>query len=422
MDLNEYIRQSYKRPNRRVLETLGASEDLIEYLMETPGNTNMQIVESIGEGKSKIELPYTFHFETREVEYNGETIQLSICTEHDKWIEIWNSFGNGQIPMLEISNCKSIETEELNSLGEIEEFSVVDFSYYFNTNLFEGSISTTESWFMEGSDNDFEYGLYDNIWGSTKAADITINSQEGYIIKILIEDDDKHSSEKNYYYIKKGESWTCDGYLYDGVNVYHKDDVITPTSDMTLTLPPVSNLSHTFHFVSYENEIACNEVDEWFNFLGALESGAVVKAILNGESFTNFVLDDPYEYIEIKKINSLGERSGEKNITWLVEDSNINTTTLYSIMYRPEYLSSHLITASFYEPFDITLKIQPGHKIIYNTIDNSEYDTDIEYCYVGVKARSWCRIRYGTWTDGTDTYKRGDIIYPTSDMILTSLR
>ena len=47
MDLNEYIRQSYKRPNRKVLETLGASEDLIEYLMETPGNTNWNVIKQM---------------------------------------------------------------------------------------------------------------------------------------------------------------------------------------------------------------------------------------------------------------------------------------------------------------------------------------------------------------------------------------
>lgn len=48
LDLNGYIKQSYKRPNRQVLESLGANERLIEYLMETPGNTNWQVVEAIG--------------------------------------------------------------------------------------------------------------------------------------------------------------------------------------------------------------------------------------------------------------------------------------------------------------------------------------------------------------------------------------
>lgn len=53
MNLNEYIKQSYMRPNRQILESLGANEGLIEYLMETPGNTNMQVVESlVGSGSS----------------------------------------------------------------------------------------------------------------------------------------------------------------------------------------------------------------------------------------------------------------------------------------------------------------------------------------------------------------------------------
>ena len=57
MDLNEYIRQSYKRPNRKVLEGLGASEELIEYLMETPRNTNWNVIGSItssGDGDGEV--------------------------------------------------------------------------------------------------------------------------------------------------------------------------------------------------------------------------------------------------------------------------------------------------------------------------------------------------------------------------------
>ena len=44
MNLQEYIRQSFMRPNKQVLKSLGASDDLIAYLMETPSNTNMAIV------------------------------------------------------------------------------------------------------------------------------------------------------------------------------------------------------------------------------------------------------------------------------------------------------------------------------------------------------------------------------------------
>ena len=47
LDLNGYIKQSYERPNRKILEGLGASEDLIEYLMETPGNTNWNVLSGL---------------------------------------------------------------------------------------------------------------------------------------------------------------------------------------------------------------------------------------------------------------------------------------------------------------------------------------------------------------------------------------
>lgn len=49
MNLEEYIRQSYLRPNKQVLESLGASEELISYLRSTPWNTNIQVVDSIKE-------------------------------------------------------------------------------------------------------------------------------------------------------------------------------------------------------------------------------------------------------------------------------------------------------------------------------------------------------------------------------------
>ena len=44
MTLNEYIKQSYLRPNKAVLKSLGASDELIEYLLYTPWNTNMNVV------------------------------------------------------------------------------------------------------------------------------------------------------------------------------------------------------------------------------------------------------------------------------------------------------------------------------------------------------------------------------------------
>ena len=57
MNLLEYIKMSYLRPNKRVLKGLGASDDLIAYLMETPGNTNIVIANQlIGETDDSVIL------------------------------------------------------------------------------------------------------------------------------------------------------------------------------------------------------------------------------------------------------------------------------------------------------------------------------------------------------------------------------
>lgn len=44
MTLLEYIKQSYLRPNKAILQSLGASDELIEYLLKTPSNTNINMV------------------------------------------------------------------------------------------------------------------------------------------------------------------------------------------------------------------------------------------------------------------------------------------------------------------------------------------------------------------------------------------
>ena len=47
MNLLEYVKMSYLRPNRAVLKGLGANDKLIEYLMKTPENTNIAIVKQL---------------------------------------------------------------------------------------------------------------------------------------------------------------------------------------------------------------------------------------------------------------------------------------------------------------------------------------------------------------------------------------
>ena len=50
MDLKQYIKNNYKNPNPRILETLGASEALIDYLKFTPWNTNINMLDSLIDG------------------------------------------------------------------------------------------------------------------------------------------------------------------------------------------------------------------------------------------------------------------------------------------------------------------------------------------------------------------------------------
>lgn len=50
MDLKQYIKNNYKNPNPRILETLGASKALIDYLEFTPWNTNINILDSLIDG------------------------------------------------------------------------------------------------------------------------------------------------------------------------------------------------------------------------------------------------------------------------------------------------------------------------------------------------------------------------------------
>lgn len=47
MTINDYIALSSERPNRAVLQGLGANEELIDYLMETPRNTNIVIANQL---------------------------------------------------------------------------------------------------------------------------------------------------------------------------------------------------------------------------------------------------------------------------------------------------------------------------------------------------------------------------------------
>ena len=49
-DIINYIKRNYKTPNIAILQTLGATDELIKYLINTPNNTNIKTVESLING------------------------------------------------------------------------------------------------------------------------------------------------------------------------------------------------------------------------------------------------------------------------------------------------------------------------------------------------------------------------------------
>lgn len=48
MDLQTYLTKSSSRPNRQILQSLGATEEQIKYIMETPENFNWNVWDGLG--------------------------------------------------------------------------------------------------------------------------------------------------------------------------------------------------------------------------------------------------------------------------------------------------------------------------------------------------------------------------------------
>ena len=238
MDLNEYIKMSYKRPNRKVLEGLGASESLIEYLMETPGNTNWNVVDSISENSSdiQVELPYIFHFTAREVETDGEIRTEYCCNEAKTWNNIFSLSGNGTIVKATFTN---VIDEEGEYIGDNYEYSA--YKKDENLEFYSGVVMWNWRVINKNGHHSIEViympAVLANDLTFDREAEITLELQEGYIITIIPSQSGEGQFVEDYrIFIKKGNTYTIDfGSFTDGINTYKKGDIITPTSDMTLT-------------------------------------------------------------------------------------------------------------------------------------------------------------------------------------------
>lgn len=248
MTLNEYIRQSYKRPNRRVLEGLGANERLIEYLMETPGNTNWKIVDSIGGGdeSKKISLPHTFHFETLKLTENDTEVY---CDELDEWISAFNNIGNGNIIKATANNIITIDGQSIEEV-DLSDYILAVSEYRKNEQLGVLTGAKTYGWlvtnliFINKPYDDLTKQYITSYYNdSLSAIDITLDIQEGHIVTILFSSEMEEAAfaKEELVLIKKGGSFNTADFgvsLTDGTNIYERGSIITPTSDMTLTAIP----------------------------------------------------------------------------------------------------------------------------------------------------------------------------------------
>lgn len=181
----------------------------------------------------------------------GKTYEIPQCTENDKFVQVIDSFGNGWIPSFEVSNYRQltyISKTNKYELGEIQEFIPIEFMCENSYAKYEEEEEYENEYVLTGKNTleeqfSFDCGCENGIWMSSAIGDITINKQNGYIIKVISHmensTDIEHQEERCY--IKSGESWTVPGgpsetpIYTDGTNNYFGGEVITPTSDMTLT-------------------------------------------------------------------------------------------------------------------------------------------------------------------------------------------
>lgn len=232
MNLEEYIRQSYTRPNRQVLESLGASEELVEYLLKTPWNTNIQMIDSIEDSKG--ETLHTMTLVPTEFTSEGSTKTMLAYKINNQEISDFLNPPSGKVPIGTFEFSLSMQGQTIegksdfyiyrNRSGDNSTFLIAMNSQEFPIYVTKGNTDTNLKNYLV-----LDLGISE---GS-----ITINYEviDGYKIKI-----DTAELQYSVFFVKQGNSFTIPGTypLFDGTNTYSPGDIITPTSDINLTLPP----------------------------------------------------------------------------------------------------------------------------------------------------------------------------------------
>ncbi len=231
MNLEEYIRQSYLRPNKQVLESLGASEELIGYLRSTPWNTNIQVVDSIKEdGGGGGGTLHTMTLVPTEFTVGGYTQTILAYKISDQEISDFLNPPSGKAPIgtFEFSIPFEGQTVEGSSDFYIGRSRNSDNDLLILMNSQEFPIYVTKR-----NINNEDYLVIQEI--DDGSITISYEVMDGYKIKI-----DTFDYQYTIFLVKQGDSFTIpEGYppLTDGTNTYNSGDTITPTSDIDLIVP-----------------------------------------------------------------------------------------------------------------------------------------------------------------------------------------
>lgn len=148
MNLNEYIKQSYKRPNKQILETLGASETLIDYVMETPGNTNISVVECLINGGTEEIVLFEGELVATQKAPNGWG------TGDFSSLVLTDTINNGDMIIVTLADETKLEfvaiEDEYPNLVEAEINLPNEITYYFHDGRYDTSQYSSHDMYING--------------------------------------------------------------------------------------------------------------------------------------------------------------------------------------------------------------------------------------------------------------------------------
>ena len=113
MSLLEYVKRNYNNPNKKVLQSLNASDELINYLFTTTWNTNFNVVTQLIDEESKdLKLitqgynGYVAYFENGKIKTEDEITSFTnykelrkVYDNHDNY-QAFVKFGENEYEML----------------------------------------------------------------------------------------------------------------------------------------------------------------------------------------------------------------------------------------------------------------------------------------------------------------------------------